>query len=367
MKRHRTQAIFALLLAATLCCLLAGCAPKSGESADAAVRVVTDCLGRRVALPAEASRVVCLGAGALRLYCYVGEIEDLVGVEACEKGFLFSYRPYQDAHRELFRALPTIGSGGPGGTLDPEALLACRPDVIFSTFYSSPGEMEKLQRDTGIPVVVLHYGTQEVFDPMVDRSLEILGTALDRQARATKVREYIRGLQADLERRTVTLPDTERPRVYLAGHPRFGLQGFGSTLAHSTLLQAIHANNAVDELPGGAGPRRLTLEEVLALDPQVVFLDDSATPIVQDEFRKRPEVFRLMTAVRTGRVHRILPYNAYYTNLEMAYADGYLMGKALYPDAFRDVDPRQKAAEIAEFLLGVPVEIPWPEDTPILP
>lgn len=99
----------------------------------------------------------------------------------------------------------------------------------------------------------------------------------------------------------------------------------------------------------------------------MVFLDDSATPVVQDEFRKRPEVFRLMAAVRDGRVHRILPYNAYYTNLEMAYADGYLMGKLLYPEAFRDVEPRQKAAEIARFLLGVPVEIPWPEETPLLP
>jgi iron complex transport system substrate-binding protein len=366
MTRHHAQITLALFLAAL--CLLVGCAPKSEEpTAAVAMREVTDCLDRRVVLPAKIERVVCIGAGALRLYCYVGEVEDLVGVEACEKSFLFSFRPYQDAHKELFRTLPTIGSGGPGGTLDPEALLACRPQVIFSTFYSSPREMEKLQRDTGIPVVVLHYGTQEVFDPMVDRSLEILGTVLNRQPRATEVRKYIQGLQSDLERRTAGIPETERPRVYLAGHPRFGLQGFGSTLAHSPLLQALHAKNAVDELPGGAGPRRLTLEEVLTLDPQVVFLDDSATPIVQDEFQKRPEVFRLMTAIRDGRIHRILPYNAYYTNLEMAYADGYLMGKALYPSAFQDVDPRQKAAEIAEFLLGVPVEIPWPEDTPILP
>ncbi len=354
----------ALLLAAL--CLLAGCAPRS-EDAAAAVREATDCLGRRVALPAKVERVACIGAGALRLYCYVGEVERLAGVEACEKGFLFSFRPYQEAHRELFRSLPAIGSGGPGGALDPEALLACRPDVIFSTFYSSPGEMEKLQRDTGIPVVVLHYGDREVFDPMVDRALAVLGEVLERQERATQVREYIRGLRADLERRTARIPVEERPRVYLAGHPRFGLQGFGSTLAHSPLLQAIHADNAVDGLPGPPGPRRLTLEEVLSLDPRVVFLDDSATAVVRDEFQKRPEVFRLMTAVREGRVHRILPYNAYYTNLEMAYADGYLMGKILYPDAFRDVEPRQKAAEIARFLLGVPVELPWPEETPLLP
>ena len=48
-----------------------------------------------------------------------------------------------------------------------------------------------------------------------------------------------------------------------------------------------------------------------------------------------------------------LPFNYYGTNLEIALADAYYIGTALYPDAFSDVDPAGKFDEICQALLGI--------------
>ncbi len=349
--------------------VLAGCAPRPApEASGEGRRQVRDTLGRQVELPQEIRRVACIGAGALRLFCYVGDPALLCGVEACEKGFLFSFRPYQEAHKEWFQRLPVIGAGGAASTVDPEALLAQKPDVLFSTFYSSPGEMEKLQRDTGIPVVVLHYGDGEAFDPMVEQSLFILGEVLGAEERAREVVAYIRGLQGELRERTEGLSPEEQPRVYLGCHSHFGLQGFGSSMAGYSLFQAVRARNVLDTVPGEQGYRKLELETVLSLNPQVIFLDQGGWELFLEEYRRTPQLFQSMEAFQHRRVHLLMPYNAYYTNLEIAYLNALLLGKILYPQRFQDVDLEKRGRELFQFLLRTDqVKVPWPPQNLPLP
>jgi ABC-type Fe3+-hydroxamate transport system, periplasmic component len=59
--------------------------------------------------------------------------------------------------------------------------------------------------------------------------------------------------------------------------------------------------------------------------------------------------------VREGRVYGLLPYNFYSTNYETVLANGYFIGKTLYPDRFEDIDPVEKADEIYTFFVGEPV------------
>ncbi len=360
--------LLSLSLPLLLLLFLAGCSPRPAAAPEGAPRrQVRDTLGRQVELPQEIRRVACIGAGALRLFCYIGDPSLLCGVEACEKGFLFSFRPYQEAHKELFQRLPVIGAGGPAGTVDPEALLARQPDVIFSTFYSFPGEMEKLQRDTGIPVVVLHYGDTEAFDPMVEQSLTLLGEVLQEEQRAGEVVACIRALQQELQERTEGLAPEEQPRVYLGCHSHFGLQGFGSSRAGYSLFQALRVRNVLDA-QGEGGYRKLELETVLALNPQVVFLDQGGWPLFLEEYRRTPRLFQAMEAFQNRRVHLLMPYNAYYTNLEIAYLDALLLGKILYPQRFQDVDLEERGRELFLFLLQTDqVKVPWPPQEPPLP
>ncbi|MEM2602047.1 MAG: iron ABC transporter substrate-binding protein, partial [Candidatus Bathyarchaeia archaeon] len=62
-----------------------------------------------------------------------------------------------------------------------------------------------------------------------------------------------------------------------------------------------------------------------------------------------------LKAFKIGNVYGILPYNYYHTNVAVALADAYYMGKVLYPDRFGDVDPELKADEIFMAFLGKPL------------
>ena len=59
--------------------------------------------------------------------------------------------------------------------------------------------------------------------------------------------------------------------------------------------------------------------------------------------------------MQNGKIYAQMPYNYYNTNIDTAIADAYYLGKILYPAAFADVDPEQKADEIYQALLGHPV------------
>ena len=81
----------ALLLAMVMALGLVGCGgktpdaapdPEPDQSTDGAV-TVTDMIGREVTvIPGSYQRVVCIGAGALRIYSYVGDAALLCGVGA---------------------------------------------------------------------------------------------------------------------------------------------------------------------------------------------------------------------------------------------------------------------------------------------
>jgi iron complex transport system substrate-binding protein len=50
--------------------------------------------------------------------------------------------------------------------------------------------------------------------------------------------------------------------------------------------------------------------------------------------------------VREGKLYGYLPFNFYTTNVDTALADAYFMGTVIYPDAFQDFDPVDKAREM---------------------
>ena len=83
---------------------------------------VTDMIGREVeVVPGSYSRVVCIGAGALRMYSYIGDVALLAGVEdidntsLSQRPMMFDSvaRPYMLAFGDAFTALPSCGVGGP--------------------------------------------------------------------------------------------------------------------------------------------------------------------------------------------------------------------------------------------------------------
>jgi len=310
----------------------------------------TDLLGRQVEIPADVDRVVAIGPGALRLYVYAGNTDYLVGIEEVEKGDV-SGKPYMLANPRL-ADLPTVGLGGPNNSPDFEKLVTVAPDVIFSTYHSDASAADELQARTGIPVIVLSYGDTPLFGEDVNESLLLIGRVTGDEEQAQKIVAYIAQARQDLEARTKDIPEPEKPSVYVGGLGFKGAHGIESTQGRYALFDAIHAHNVADETRK-VGAVMIDKEQLLIWNPEYIFIDMGGYMLVKDDYRENPGYYQALRAVTSGNVFSQMPYNFYSTNIDTALADVYYIGKTLYPEAFKDIDPVRKADEIYQTMLGV--------------
>lgn len=329
---------------------------------------VTDIVGRVVYVPPQPQRVVCLGPGALRLIVYLQAQDLVVGVEEVEKKNPMG-RPYWLAQADKLERLPTAGPGGPASINkkpDMERVLAVRPQVVFIT-YMDAGLADRVQDALGIPVVVLDYGGVVFFDEEMLASLKLAGKILGRQARALELEAYVNALRTDLNCRTRSIPEEQRPRAYVGGVGYRGAYGILSTELHYIPFLWTHTRNAALEVPTRLGSHLfLDKEKLLELNPDVIFIDGSGLELIRDDFSRHPLFYQSLRAFRDRRVYRLFPLNFYATNVETAIVDAYAVGKVLYPDRFSDVDLAQKGDEIFSFFVGRPVYRIMVEDFGVL-
>ena len=329
--------------------LLGGCIPKYSDSSDSHSISITDMVGRNVSISDTVKKVVAIGPGALRLYCYAGSIENVVGIEQLEKDNPMG-RPYILANPSLTN-LQVIGSGGPNNSPDAEKILAVKPDVIFTTYASDKAAADNLQSKIGIPVVAISYGKLSTFDSAVYDSIKLIGKIIGDDKRAEEVIEFMKNCEKDLDNRTKNIPDDKKPSAYVGALNMKGSHGIESTQGNYSLFNTVHAKNVVDET-GKTGSIMIDKEKLIQWDPDKIFLDFGGINIVKDDYKKNTEFYKTLSAFKNGEVYTLLPYNFYTTNIDTAMIDAYYIGKVLYPENFKDIDVEKKADEIYKFLLG---------------
>jgi iron complex transport system substrate-binding protein len=313
---------------------------------------VEDILGRKVALLQKINRVVAIGPGMLRLVCYLNATDLLVGVEGSETSWGFTGRDYAMAYGESFRNLPIIGPGGPGKPPAPELILAVKPDlIIMSRTYADMYDPDRLQTETNSTVIVMDYGPAGSLDiEGFTNALRILGVALNRKERAENLIKFIEGLRNDLKARTENI--ISRPKVYVGAISYKGAQPFTTTQVSFPPLQLLYTPTIADKYSNKTGVYFMDFEAILKEQPEIVFIDENNLNTVKQDFDKDPGKYCQLTAFQNGKIYGTLPYNYYHTNIAVALADAYYMGKVLYPDHFGDVNPELKADEIFQAFLG---------------
>lgn len=352
--------LMAVCLLLSLCACLGGTTnveaaePNNTENVqqsqtDAEDYEVTDLLGRTVAIPSDTDAYACIGPGALRLYCYVADTEELVGVESVEQEWGDDGRPYNMAIPNVDE-LTVIGPGGPGNAPDAELLYVAAPDVIFSTYNSDISAVDELQEKTGIPVVTLSYGDTAVFDTAIYDSLSLVGQITSHGDRAEEVINYMKDIAIDLDTRTAAIAN--KPLVYLGCLSSRGSHGIESTSGNYVLFEALNIRNAAAEA-GILEYAMIDKEQILEMNPDVVIVDAGGYQILCDDYSANPDFYNSLTAVKNSQVYMQMPYNYYTTNLEVAIADAYYIGSVVYPEAFSDVVIEEKFDEISNFFLGI--------------
>lgn len=359
--------LLAILLALSLLMMASGCA--AAEAAPE-TRTVTDVWNREVEIPGEVDSIVCLGSMGPRFAAYLDVVDRMVGAEDSDiKGSNVRY-DYSPVYHEQLKVLPSVGSGGGSGENNgyAEAIIQLQPDVIIAGFNEDAAD--ELQAQTGIPVVSVRYRTQGFIDEGFHRAMRVFAEVVGAQERCEQVLSYIEECRADLNARTRDIPEADKVRAYTGAVTFNGRHGFAFTYVNFPAFTAINAHNVADvfleERTGEAAAEaaasgkayigndgfEVDLEQIIAWDPDVVFLDPGNMDLVNDEYANNPGFFDSLRAVQEGRVYTMPSTNAAGPNITYLLINAYYAGMILYPEQFADISLEEKAGEIMEQMLG---------------
>lgn len=323
---------------------------------------VTDMIGRELTVtPGSYTRVVCIGAGALRMYSYIGDVSLLCGVEDIDnltleerpKMFDSVARPYVLAYGDVFSTLPSCGVGGPNAqAAEAEKILSCNPDIVISE-YEDVEKEDALQEQLGVPVVTLKSGPNGVFDDAFSQSMTLLGQIFGEEEKAEDLVSFISAETAAIAERTASIADEDKPAVYVCGLGNWGTTNHLMTSQTYASFEVANIRNVVTDL-GANGVQPIEEEKFVALgaDMDIIVMDAAAVKNIKPLYQEDPTMFDSCKAWQTGEVYLEMAYNAYYTNYEIALINTWFIAKSVYPDLFADVDITAKTNEITSAFLG---------------
>ena len=367
----KVKRLFAVLL--TMVMLLSFCAcgvqkdpAPSGsgatEATDTKEITVTDMIGRQVTVtPGSYKRVVCVGAGALRMYTYIGDVSLLAGVEDIdnttleERPQMFDSvaRPYMLAYGETFSNLPSCGVGGPmAQAAEAEKILTCNPDIVISEF-EDVDKANALQDQLGVPVITLSAGSRGVFDTVFFGSMTLLGQIFGQEEKAATLVKFVMDEKAAIEERVADIPEAEKPSVYICGLGNWGTTNHLMTAENYISFQVAGVKNVLNGLGiEGVGP--IEEEKFVELGEQmdIIIMDAAAVKNIKPLYEEDPTMFDTCKAWKNGEVYLEMAYNAYYTNYEIALINTWFIAKTVYPEAFTDIDLTSKTNEVTKMFLG---------------
>lgn len=261
---------------------MAGCA-RTGDAArdSAAPRVandgaaaVTDDFGDTLRVR-EASRIVSLSPTTTELLFTIGAGDRVIG------------RTQYDVWPAAAKRVPDLG---PGLRPNVELVMAAHPDLVVLYAANDNRAAARALHDAGIATLSLK------IDRIADfrRAAAILGDVTGRRAAADAV---VDSVSRTLERVRAGVAALPRPRVlwFLWDNPPLVL---GHASYQSELLDVAGGANVYDDWPDAAA--KVSLEDVLRRDPEVILADPGSDVMVKGSTR-----WRGVRAVRDGRVHAI--------------------------------------------------------------
>ena len=357
--------LLALFLAFVMVICLCACGAQKDPTPsndNAGTTTVTDMIGREVTVtPGSYKKVVCIGAGALRMYSYIGDVALLAGVEDIDnttlaerpKMFDSVARPYVLAFGETFNKLPSCGVGGPmAQAAEAEKILSCDPDIVISEF-EDVDKSNALQEQLGVPVITLSAGSKGVFDEKFSGSMELLGKIFQQEEKAAKLVKFVADEKAAIEAKVANIADADKPSVYICGLGNWGTTNHLMTAENYVSFEIAGVKNVLSDL-GIQGVGAIEEEKFVDLGDEmdIIIMDAAAVKNIKPLYAEDKTMFDNCKAWKSGEVYLEMAYNAYYTNYEIALINTWFIAKTVYPEQFADIDLTAKTNEVTKMFLG---------------
>ena len=314
---------------------LSGCRSKEGDAVFRGERTITDHAGRELVIPTpNALERVYFTSPLAQVFVFSLAPQLMAGTAMTFTNQELLFLPEGTAD------LPNMGSLSGNGEIDREELIAKGVQVVFSISGvpltpSNISDADKLQKQTGIPVVCIDGS----FDVIAD-AYRFLGDILGTNERAEDLAKYLEDIYGSVTAAVGGIPESEKVSLYYAEGP-LGLQTEPDVSQHALTFAVAGAHNvaAVEEAQG-LGMSNVSLESVIAWNPEVIVAWDDVVRGGADEIIRTKEAWSTIQAVRDGRVYTM-------PNIPYAWCDRppgvnrfigiQWVANMLYPDLF-DVD-----------------------------
>ncbi len=250
------------------------------------VKVLTDLIGRTVEIPDVPSRIVSISPTSTEtLY--------LVGGVAIARDTSSTFPPEVEE-------LPVLG-----GAYAPnmEAIAAQAPDLILIEALTQAHLVEALE-EFGATVVALRAASVED----VVASIQLVGKIIEREEQAS---EAVSRITSEIEEAATGTANDLRVLVLISDANRLLYVAKPDSYPGAVVAAVGMSNLAVDIPSAGSLPgfTRVSAEEVIALDPDIIFTISPApppAPSLSSVFGIIPG-FSTLTAYKSGRIYEIDP------------------------------------------------------------
>ena len=330
----------ALALAALLtltACGAGGPAPSSGSvpaaSQSGATHVVDDELGQ-ITVPAESKRIATTAPAYTTAVLLLGGADKLVALEDN-----YGKNEWIKGKYPQLANLPVVFSGN---EVNMEELTKQDPDLVIYASRYGENNLKQLQ-ELDIATVSSPKGSDKQgnkIDQLRARQVylgEVIGgVQLDK---AKKYSEEYLAIRSEIEAKTASIPETERPTVVQLSGAGDSLQANnGSAIGQEliTLAGGINAGaGATGESKGPSGQTKIDPEQLLSWNPELLLVDSTK---IRDSITSDP-VLSGLKAVQNNNII-VIPNGAmaWAYNGPEEYLNMYFFAKAVHPELFKDVD-----------------------------
>lgn len=305
--------------------------------------MVTDSIGRQVAIPAKVDRIACLYAFSGHVVTMLGKSTNIVAVvDGLKRDVLLT---------EMSPGIKTALVPVTSGTINIEELLKARPDIAFISgdTAKNEGEVEKL-RKSKIPYLVVDY--RNIKEQQY--AIQMIGQAVGAEEKAQRYNAYYQSCIDAVQAKVKDIPLEERVKVYHSVNEATRTD-VKDTLPADWIQVAGAFNVSVNEnLRVVDGNKYIaSLEQILVWNPQVILVNEAG---VADYIMGNSQWSKI-NAVEHGKVYQMpngISRWGHPGSLETPLAVLWT-AKTLYPDRFPDLDMAKEAKNFYQEFFNYPL------------
>ena len=302
----------------------------SASASAAATQTITDLKGDTVEVPTEINSIVDLWHAHNQVIMMLGAADKLVGTTE-----VFKKRPWPNIIYPRLAEVEALVVGTGAGEVNYEEALKLQPDVVFA----SDKDVTETARKQGLTTVNVAFQDYDGLREDIKVTAQVLGG--DAEDLAKEWQDYLDANIKLVEDRMKDIKDEERVKVlHIASSDSF-TKVDGTKCIVDEWIKLAGGVNALDK---EGNLIEVTMEEIVAADPEVIIMGVGAASAV--EALKADEAWSGITAVKNGAVYAnpngVFSWDRYSGEeaLQVLWA-----AKKFNPDKFEDVNIEQETKD----------------------